>query len=123
MSCIVPTTHAVTRYRERVRPALNWDAAEHELVRLVASAVWQPEAPSWLIATSADMYAVVGDVVFPLVASKTHVGRWLAVTCITRGCLGDAARRQRNEVRRRRPSNTGRTRRHSRHRFEPAFAD
>jgi hypothetical protein len=105
----VTTTHAVERFRERVRPGLTWDAAERELAQLLRAGEAKPEAPSWLADVQrqrADLYLIVGDIVFPLAASEVRPGRWLVTTCIARGGLSGVARKRRNDRRRRRPLTT-----------------
>ena len=97
------TAHSVARFHERVRPALSPAAAEDELARLLSFARIVPEPPTWLAATarqSADAYAVVGDIVLPLVATGNDV--LVAKSCIPRGGISEIARQRRNARRQRR---------------------
>ena len=79
--------HAVERYRERVRPALDVDGAFRELLSLVsAAAEVVSEPPQWCPWGSAACgYLVIGDVVFPLIARP---GVHVATTCLTKGAYG-----------------------------------
>jgi len=109
------TTHAITRFVERVRPALRWSAAEEELSRLLAlgEAVEQP--PPWFVDRAqqqAARYVVIAnEIVVPLSASREQPGRWLALTCIARGGISDVARARRNDIRSRRTEARAATRR------------
>lgn len=89
------TTHAIERYVERVRPALTKAAARCELVRLCEVAEVALERPAWLgLGEATDAFLLLGDdVVLPLV--RGHTG-WVAITCMTRGCISPAERMARN---------------------------
>ena len=41
------TSHAIERYRDRVRPGLSFEAAELELARVAASGEITTQAPAW----------------------------------------------------------------------------
>lgn len=87
------TSHAVSRFRERVRPELTFEQCEAQLVQAVSErGEIRPEKPrgiksgglkhqilteGWLCVTRAGAL-----IVFPLVA---HPQGLLATTCITRG--------------------------------------
>jgi hypothetical protein len=104
------TTHAISRSRERVRPALTWEHAEHEFNALLALAEATPPAPAWLAERQrqhADLYLVLGDLAMPLTASAVTQSRWLVTTCLTRGGISDLARETRNSRRQRRQSTSG----------------
>jgi hypothetical protein len=96
------TSHAVKRFRERVRPGLAWDAAESELLRLLDFGETSTEPPAWLAdrqLEQAEMYLVIGDLVFPLERSSYDDNRWLAKTCIARGGISELARARRKHHR------------------------
>jgi hypothetical protein len=59
------TAHAIQRFRDRVRPALDLDAAADELARLAGQAELTPCRPPWLQGF-AHLYLVAGDVALPL---------------------------------------------------------
>ena len=124
------TTHAISRFRERVRPALTWEHAERELGAVLALAEETPHAPAWLAERQrhhADLYRVLGDLVMPLTASTVTPGRWLVTTCLTRGGISDLAREARNSRRQRRHPPSGqkhdRTPRHARLECQLALRD
>ena len=107
------TTHAISRFRERVRPALTWEHAEREFNLVLALADATPHAPAWVAERQrqhADLYLVLGDLVMPLTASAVTPSRWLVTTCLTRGGISDLARATRNSRRHRRQPTGGRTR-------------
>lgn len=107
------TTHAISRFRERVRPALTWEHAEREFRAVLALAEETLHAPAWLAERQrqhADRYLVLGDLVMPLTPSAVTPGRWLVTTCLTRGGISDVAREGRNSRRRRRQRPEGRRR-------------
>jgi hypothetical protein len=111
------TTHAVHRFRERVRPGLGWSAAEEELERLLEYAELQAAPPTWLAdrqATSADAYLIIADIVLPLAKSRTGRDVWLVKTCLTRGGISEKTRDRRNSLRRARPQQSSRSRRNRR---------
>jgi hypothetical protein len=100
--------HAVVRYRERVRPGLEHGQACSDLERLLEHGYISSRAPVWLRATqgqrSAYYYLVVGDIALPLDPCARDRECLVALTCLIRGGLSDAARASRNLKRRRRPS-------------------
>lgn len=107
------TTHAVKRFRERVRPGLAWDAAESELLRLLDLGEIAAEPPAWLAdrqLETAESYLVVGDLVFPLARSSYNDSRWLAKTCLARGGISELARARRKRHRHERSRRIQRTR-------------
>ena len=115
------TTHAISRFRERVRPALTWEHAEREFNAVLALADATPHAPAWLAERQrqhAALYLVLGDLAMPLAASTVTPDRWLVTTCLTRGGISDLARETRNSRRQRRQPASGtrrdRTSRHAR---------
>lgn len=105
------TNHAVERYQERVRPALDRQGAFDELVRLLRAAGDVVEdLPVWAHHTEDDdvkfdAVAMLG----PDIAAPCHLtqgGYLLAVTVIARGWLPDGARQHRNRVHRARRQRT-----------------
>lgn len=57
--------HAISRYAERVRPALDLDAAADELAHLATFAELSERPPAWLAARQHDeapLYLLLGDV-------------------------------------------------------------
>jgi hypothetical protein len=101
------TVHAVERFQERVRPTLDLEAAKTELDRRADQFGRRVEArPDWLgmegrnIVAPADAYLLIGDdVVLPLADRSTGP---LALSCLVRGSIPPAERRQRNVKRRKR---------------------
>ena len=91
------TTHAIERYVERLRPALTKAAARRELVRLCEVAEITADRPGWLgLGEATDAYLLIGeDVALPVM--RGHTG-WVAITCMTRGCLAPSERRARNRA-------------------------
>jgi hypothetical protein len=84
------TTHAIGRFRERVRTALAWKHAEAEFRVVFSLAEETPNPPARLAERqrqSADMYLVLGDLLMPLGPSALTPGRWLVTTCLTRGAI------------------------------------
>jgi hypothetical protein len=96
------TEHAIERFRERVRPAIDFDAAADELAQIAARGELTAVAPAWLRARAL-VYLVLGDVVLPLEPDRREPDRLVAVTCLVRGSLSPRARAARNACRRRRP--------------------
>jgi hypothetical protein len=82
---VVPSTHAIARFRQR-RPFREAGvAAVHAaLVEVLEAADISGWPPGWAVSDRpAELWAVHGDVAFPLVRSDVP-GRWLAVTCLRR---------------------------------------
>jgi hypothetical protein len=86
------TAHAIRRFRDRVRPALDLDCAADELARLIGQAELTPEAPAW-VEGFAYLYLVVGDVVLTLDPAFGDPERLVATTCLVRN--GHPRRRRR----------------------------
>jgi hypothetical protein len=83
---IVPSVHCLLRFRQRtaVRSPGGGEAARALLEALAAADVthWPP---AWAVTDRpAALWAVNGDLAFPLARTNTP-GRWLAVTCLRRG--------------------------------------
>jgi len=97
---LVWTVHAVSRYAERVKPALTDAQAKTDLHRLERSLTITHERPTWLGPARGvtDGYLLLGeDIVFPF---RAHHGQRFALTCLTRGGLGDHERQRRATARR-----------------------
>ena len=79
---VLVSRHAAERYRRRVRPGLDLDAARAELERLRATSEISTVAPGWLHAAEpAVRYLLLGeDIVLPVVPQG---GGWIATTCVT----------------------------------------
>lgn len=86
---IVPSAHCVQRFRRRmpIRAAGIAPVAQVLLDTLEAADVsgWPP---GWAVSDRptgpGTLWAVAGDLAFPLAASGTP-GRWVALTCLRRG--------------------------------------
>jgi hypothetical protein len=99
------TSHAIERYRERVRPGLSFDAAELELGRVAAYGEITAQAPAWHLrncAREAPYYLVIAGVLLPLHPHRSEPDALVATTCLAQGCLSADARRYRNARKRRR---------------------
>lgn len=92
------TDHAILRYQERVKPCLDYAAARAEAVALVRDfAVIQTEPPAWHTTKEPfTAYAVVTEAIAFGLNGRD------AVTCLTRGGMGESAREARNKRRRNR---------------------
>lgn len=107
------TTHAVERYRERVKPALTYDQAFEDVVRMLRQhATFIDELPGWawqlpdgieldeeLLRDFAAVALIGGDIALPLIDKGDVL---LAVTCLARSGLPDGARRHVNMTKQRR---------------------
>lgn len=95
--------HAVERYRERGFPAADLDLAQARLNALATSARIASTPPRWYTAKArqeAELYLVIGDLVFPLVRTAADAADgWIAKTCVARGGISVEARRRRNALR------------------------
>jgi hypothetical protein len=83
---IVPSAHCVHRFRQRM-PIRNpgIEAVAAELLAALAEADVSGWPPGWAVSdTPAPLWAVHGDLAFPLAPTGTP-GRYLAVTCLRRG--------------------------------------
>jgi hypothetical protein len=97
------SVHAVQRYRERVKPALDPAQCKAELEALLAMAE-ESERPDWAggEARPGARYRLLADgIVAALVGGRV-------ATVMTRGSMGEAMRRERNryKARRRRAKRT-----------------
>jgi hypothetical protein len=108
----IVTTHAVSRFIERVRPGLNRNQAELELERILAHGELTDAPPVWLAdraGQDATMYVSLGDIALPLAPSRERVGHWVTLTCLTTGSLSPVARARRNQAHARRRRSRQRT--------------
>lgn len=94
------TAHAIERFRDRVRPGIELDAAADELARLVGHAELTPQRPEWLTGFAL-LYLVAGDVALPLEPALGNPERLVATTCLVRN--GGPRRRRRRRGGYRRP--------------------
>ncbi len=109
--------HAVERYRERAFPAADSRLAEARLDALATSARIASRPPPWHAARTkeeAELYLVIGDLLFPLVrAVEPGEDRWIGKTCIARGTISEGTRRRRNASRTKRRRSRRQNRRRS----------
>jgi hypothetical protein len=82
---IVPSTHCVQRFRQRLPIREPGTAAVAEALREALEAAdvsgWPP---AWAVSDNhAELWAATAELAFPLVRTDTP-GRWLAVTCLAR---------------------------------------
>jgi hypothetical protein len=104
--------HAVDRYIERVKPALDRHGAVEDLARLIRACAEITGPPCWLNGLDfdghkmgrafADWLCLGDDVALPLLPSDD--GGCMAVTCIARGGISDTAQRHRAHRRRHVPT-------------------
>jgi hypothetical protein len=94
----VPSRHAVTQYRDRVKPALSMRQARRELVAVLEHAEEFDEPPEWARkwSTHEGGYVVLADLCFPATVDG------VLKTCLVRGSLSPQARLRRNRLRPRR---------------------
>jgi hypothetical protein len=88
---VTVSAHAVEQYRDRVKPALDPDAARAELEQLCTLGRIQAEAPGWVNpARPAAYYLRLGDqIVLPL---APQADGWVATTCVAEHTLTPARR-------------------------------
>jgi len=90
---VAVSAHAVERYRERFRPALDAAQADADLRRLLSShGAWEGR-PEWASGQSAGWWLVAGEVAFPV---ERAGGRFFAVTCLGPGHISAEKRAGRN---------------------------
>lgn len=91
--------HAVERYQERVKPALDRPQALAELRQLLPSATLTSSRPSWVISGAPrprpEWVVLTDSIVFPVM-------RGALVTCLTRGEVGTEMRLEHRRERRER---------------------
>lgn len=94
----MPSRHAVTQYRDRVKPALSMRQARHELELVLEHAEEVDEPPEWANKWEAHDggYVVLADLCFPTTVNG------VLKTCLVRGTLSPQARSRRNRLRPRR---------------------
>lgn len=116
MLVVEVTEHAIKRYGERVRPALEASQLENEVLHVIEDAgviTWH--APEW---TNNDD-AIVGwvmlgpDVALPLEFHRKKRGVLVAVTCLIRGSYGPVLREAANRQHRIRRARRAAKRRNS----------
>ena len=86
--------HAAEQYQQRVKPALELDAAREELQQLVAVADITSTEPPWVRAADpAPFYVVVSNALaLPLAPQDDG---WIATTCVAAGTYTPVRRAQR----------------------------
>lgn len=92
---IVLSAHAVERFRDRVRPALELHDAAVALERLIEHGQVCSRAPDWVARRQhqrAAFYLVVGDLVFPMDPGRRDPTSLRILTCLARGGISPAAR-------------------------------
>ena len=82
---IVPSTHCLLRFRERMPVRAPGGAAPAELLlKALHDADVTRWPPVWAVSDrSAELWAIADDLAFPLARTPTR-GRWLALTCLRR---------------------------------------
>lgn len=127
---LIITNHAVMRYAERCKGINDLDPVERTRFETEIYAfaerfgVLCDAAPGWFglppeesDAQRATHFICIGDdVVLPIYQKGSC---WVAVTCITRGCISDVVRRARNEARQDRAKRTAHKRRMKAHHKMP----
>ena len=97
------SSHAVERFHQRARPALDPAEALDELARLVLVADLVDTPPHWHARSCAQLapwYLVIADVLLPLKEHVVEPGVLVATTCLVRGVHSDDVRRRRRTHRR-----------------------
>src|SRR4051794_29245874 len=87
--------HAVERFRQRVRPALDRNRAEDELARLALFGDVVAQPPAWHAAATADIapwYLVIADCLLPLRPHVRDPDVLVATTCLARGERSETVR-------------------------------
>src|SRR4051794_29280626 len=82
---IQPTWHCLLRFRQRVKIAPGTDVAVDALRASLDRADLTRMAPGWIASreTGADMWALDGDLAYPL--SRSGAGEWTAATVLRKG--------------------------------------
>lgn len=99
MGDVALSAHAISRYRERVKPALDDQGARTELQQLLEIAEGEPSTrpPEWLAEGEVEAYLPLTDQICLVVIGKT--GGWRAVTCLVANSLSPEGRAFRNRLR------------------------
>ncbi len=101
----VPVTwseHAIERYLQRVKPALEADAVRKELSRLLATAVVSRTPPGWVrpgtgdVTPAAYLLLADGEICLPVIVAHGDDGPWTATTALTASIAEGAQRERRN---------------------------
>ena len=95
MLTIQLSQHAVERFQERVRPALDVAPAADELAALILFGDVVDTPPSWHAGTCAQLapfYLVAGDVLLPLKQHWSEPDVLVATTCLVRGVRSEDVR-------------------------------
>lgn len=113
---IVLSDHAVERYQERVKPALDLQAAREDLTRMLRIATVQKETPSWGQGEShgqpVDAWAIISEGVCAPLARRHDGSGYFAITVLTHRGISDESRARRNVAK------AAQRRRRARHRMK-----
>ena len=95
------SSHAASRYHERVRPSLDADSAARECARWIANAELDTEPPSWLGPTSQRpaYYLCMGDFALPADPDPFSSDRLVVRTVLARGAQSSSRRFARQQRR------------------------
>ena len=97
------SSHAITRFAERVRPTLDADHIREELSRLLGTATVSRTPPDWVRPGSGKItpaaYLVLGDgeICLPLVVNHGADGEWTATTTLLPDIVEGQQRAGRNQ--------------------------
>ena len=114
MLVVEVTEHAIKRYGERVRPALEASQLEDEVLRVIhdiGEVSWHPLEWCGCDDKIVGWVNVGGDITFPLQFHWARKGVLVAVTCLTRSSFGEEMREARNRRHRERRQRRGHRRR------------
>ena len=88
------SAHAAEQYQQRVKPALDLDAARAELEQLVRVGEITAEEPGWVHAADpAPFHLLISDALALPLAPQN--GGWIATTCVAAGTHTPVRRAQR----------------------------
>jgi hypothetical protein len=91
------STHAIARYQERVKPAMELDAAEREIRQLIALSPDPVRKQPWSTTRPAEAWVILTDgVALPLIRVRDG---WLATSTLVRASVSPEARKRRNDKR------------------------
>lgn len=100
---LILSRHAVQRYQDRVRPALDLDQVEAELRRILPlEGRFTAMPPEWVDSEDSDGWVLLGDDI-AFVVQADHV-----FTCLTRAEPSEESRQRQNEGRAKRKERAGR---------------
>jgi hypothetical protein len=96
---IVLSDHAVERYQERVKPALDLQAAREDLERMLPLGTFQHDPPPWdRPFDEADGWLLLGEgIVIPLSRNQDRRPGFWAITVLSHREISPEKRRARND--------------------------